>query len=165
MENSGCKWLKFMLSYICKKETGMYGGTYFHQIDDKGRLRIPSKLKATLGEKPTIMQGSDGCLIVLSEEESNRLAEKLRQVPMSDTKAQQSLRRITSSMYFVEEDKQGRFVLPQHLRKYANIEKNVVFIGVANRVELWGEEHWNEYLKQEDMSSNDIFGGLLEYGV
>jgi len=143
----------------------MYGGTYYHQIDDKGRLRIPSKLKMMLGERPTIMQGSDGCLIVLSEEESNRLAEKLRQVPMSDTKAQQSLRRITASMFFVEEDKQGRFVLPQHLRNYAAIEKNVVFIGVANRVELWSEEKWNNYSEQSNLDSNNLFSGLTEYGV
>lgn len=143
----------------------MYGGTYFHQIDDKGRLRIPSKLKIALGERPTIMQGSDGCLIVLSEEESNRLAEKLRQVPMSDAKAQQSLRRITASMFFVEEDKQGRFVLPQHLRNYAKVEKNVVFIGVANRVELWSEESWNNYVEQGDNSSESLFDGLSQYGV
>lgn len=140
----------------------MYGGTFYHQIDDKGRLRIPSKLKLMLGERPTIMQGSDGCLIVLSEEESNRLAEKLRQIPLSDTSAQRSLRRITASMYFVEEDKQGRFLLPQHLRNYAGIIKNVVFIGVANRVELWSEEKWTSY---SDTDDNDLFKGLLDYGV
>lgn len=143
----------------------MYGGTYFHQMDDKGRLRIPSKLKILLGERPTIMQGSDGCLVVLSEEESDRLAEKLRQIPMSDRNAQQSLRRITSSMYFVEEDKQGRFILPQHLRAYSKIDKKVVFIGVANRVELWSEEIWNEYIERGNLDSDNLFEGLSHYGV
>lgn len=143
----------------------MYGGTYNHQLDDKGRLRIPSKLKISLGERPTIMQGSDGCLIVMSEEESAILAEKLRQIPMSDAKAQQSLRRITASMFFVEEDKQGRFILPLHLRNYAKIEKNVVFIGVANRVELWSEESWNSYNEQGKLDSESLFQGLSGYGV
>lgn len=140
----------------------MYGGTFHHQIDDKGRLRLPSKLKASLGEKPMIMQGSDGCLVVLSENESNLLAEKLRKIPMSDVKAQASLRKITASMYFVEEDKQGRFKLPQHLRDYAKISKNVVYIGVANRLELWSEEEWVKYNSQDD---GDLFASLSDYGV
>ena len=139
-------------------------GEYYHQLDEKNRLRIPAKLRNQLGSGYIIMKGSSNSLFVYSSDEmENLMNEKLKSVPLSDIKAQKSIRMLFSSAFVVEEDAQGRFILPQNLREFAGIKKNVVSIGVGNRIELWDEDKWKEYNDNEDFDT--ILGDLSQYGV
>ena len=142
----------------------MFLGEYYHQLDEKNRLRIPAKLRNGLGNNYIIMKGSNSCLFVYSSSEMQALMnEKLKSVPLSDVVAQKSIRMLFSSGFEVEEDNQGRFTLPQNLKEFACIKKNVVSVGVGNRIELWAEENWKEYNNGSDFDA--ILGDLSKYGV
>lgn len=124
----------------------MYFGEYRHQIDEKGRIRIPPKLKAQLGENPFITRGSNNCLIVLPKNEATRIFdEKFRSLDVLDPVHSKSVRIMASGGFEAEEDKAGRILLPQHLIRHAGLIKNIVTIGAYNRVEIWSEENWNAY--------------------
>lgn len=143
----------------------MLFGEFHHQLDEKNRMRLPAKLKAKLGSGYVITKGSNGCLFVFSKEEIEKtIYEKLKSLPISDIKAQKSVRSLFSSGYEVEEDNQGRFLLPTYLKDFALISKNVVTIGVGNRVEIWDEDRWNEYNGCGE-GFDEILAGLSQYGI
>lgn len=124
----------------------MFFGEYRHQIDEKGRLRIPAKLKEQLGEHPFITRGANNCLLVLAEEEASKLFEnKFGNADIVDSVNSKGLRLMASSGFPAVEDNQGRILLPQNLLKHSGIKKNVVTIGAYNRVEIWSEENWEIY--------------------
>jgi MraZ protein len=139
-------------------------GEFFHQIDAKGRVRVPGKLKSALGENAMITKGTNGCLFLFSSEElQTTVYEKLINVPMSDVEAARPLRIIFSSAQELEEDNQGRTMLPKNLREYAGISKDVVFIGVGNRAEIWNREAYDKYMNGADFDK--ALGTLKDYGV
>lgn len=140
----------------------MFLGTHEQKIDAKNRLRIPAKFRTELGEKFVVTKGTNGCLFVFNPEKQNLFA-KLQNVPVSDVAAQKSVRLIFSSACEVENDEQGRFLLPQKLKEFAGIQKDVVINGVGTWIEIWDETHWNEYNSCEEYDS--IFGELLKFGV
>ena len=124
----------------------MFFGEYRHQIDEKGRIRIPPKLKDMLGENPFITCGANNCLIVLPKQDADRIFdERFRSLDVLDPVNSKSVRIMASRGFIAEEDKAGRVLLPQNLIQHAGILKNVVTIGAYNRVEIWSEENWNEY--------------------
>ena len=119
-----------------------YFGEYRVALDDKGRMRIPNKIKSQLGNgSVTICAGTDGALFLMTEEEfTGRIAELAEETPFADFGKQNALRMFSSTVFSPEEDAQGRFVLPSKLREYAKINKKVVFLGAMTRVEIWSEE-------------------------
>ena len=124
----------------------MFFGEYRHQIDEKGRIRIPPKLKAALGENPFITCGANNCLIVLPKEQAEKIFyERFRSLDPLDPVGGKSVRLMAARGFSAEEDKTGRILLPQHLIRHAGIGKNVVTIGAYNRVEIWSEENWDAY--------------------
>ena len=143
----------------------MYGGIYNHQMDEKGRLRIPSKIKVALGEKPVIIRGTSACLFILSAEDMKSFEQHIKTIPYGDSKAQYKIRQLASTMYEIEEDNQGRFLLPQNLRAVAGVDKKVVFVGAFNRLELWSEEAWNDYNDKGGDEIENFFGDLMQYGL
>jgi len=144
-------------------------GEYNHQIDEKGRVRIPARLKAALGENFMVTKGTAGCLFLFSDKEwKTSLAGKLANVPMSDLEVQRPLRLFFSSASELEEDNQGRYLMPRTLREFANIKKDIVFIGVGNRAEIWAREQYDAYLRGEKRELPDFdrtIAGLQKYGV
>ncbi len=124
----------------------MFFGEYRHQIDEKGRIRIPPKLKDMLGDHPFITCGANNCLIVLPKADADRIFdERFRSLDVLDPDSSKSVRIMASRGFIAEEDKAGRILLPQNLIRHAKIGKNVVTIGAYNRVEIWSEENWNAY--------------------
>lgn len=121
-----------------------------HQVDDKGRVRIPVKFKDALGPNPFISVGYNGCLNIFPKDEAEKiLDEKFGDVSgFTDDPRLDAMRKIFSRGDFVEEDKQGRIALPQYLLDYGKITKNVISIGMRNHIELWAEEVWEEYDKR-----------------
>ena len=121
-------------------------GSYHHQLDQKNRFRIPTKFKAFLGENLVVTKGSNKSLYLMTTEAMERnVFDKMANVSMFDEELQKSFRLLLSSAHEVEFDSQGRALLPASLKSYANITKNIVFVGVGSRVEIWAEEEWLAY--------------------
>lgn len=143
----------------------MFFGRYFHSMDQKGRMRLPSKLRQDLGDKIHIMQGTPKCLFVFSDEQFNEFASKLMEVSLFDEKKQKPVRQLLSSGVVIEEDSQGRFLLPQYLRNFAKLEKDIVFVGVGKRIELWSQEAWDEVNSMSEEEYSEALSILADMGL
>lgn len=115
----------------------MFMGEYNHIIDAKGRLIVPAKFREILGDNFVVTKGLDGCLFVYSDKEWQAFEEKLKTLPLTNKNARQFTRFFLAGAAQVEVDKQGRILLPQVLREFAGLEKEVVLVGVASRIEIW----------------------------
>ena len=114
----------------------MFMGEYNHTIDAKGRLIIPSKFREILGDAFVVTKGLDGCLFVYDNEEWKRFEEKLRSLPITNKEARQFVRFFLAGATEAEVDKQGRILIPNVLREFAEITKDVVLVGVGSRIEI-----------------------------
>lgn len=117
-------------------------GEYAHSLDSKGRVNFPAKLRESLGSRFFITKGLDGCLFVYSEEEWKALENKIRALPMS--KGRQLQRFFFAGAAEAEPDKQGRVLIPNSLREYAGLEKDIMFVGTLVRAEIWDKEKWEQ---------------------
>ena len=125
----------------------MFFGEYKQLLDEKCRMRISAKLKRGLEKDYVITKGTNGCLFVFNKSYfETEFLEKLSKVPTFNASAQKPVRALLSSTYEVEEDSQGRFVLPTNLKEFAQISKNIVLVGSGHRIEIWSEEKWNDYM-------------------
>lgn len=140
-------------------------GEYKHNLDLKNRLTIPVKIRIELGEKPVLTRGLDGCLFIYPNRDWQLFAEKLNTLPISRKKARDFKRFMLSSASEIEIDNMGRALIPDVLKKYAKLDKSVIIIGVSDRVELWSEKIWNEYIADSEKMSGDIAEGLSEFGI
>lgn len=143
----------------------MFLGTYEHVIDDKNRLRIPPKFRKEMQEGMVVSKGNDGCLFLLPKNQFEVVLNKTANVPMFDSSAQLPLRALFSSACEVEEDAQGRFLLPTNLKLFAGISKEIVFVGVGFRVEIWAKEKWENYSKNAGNNFDNMLEGLKNYGI
>ena len=126
----------------------MLFGEYDHQVDAKNRIRIPSKLKSELGSGYVFMKGASKCISVYPASKVDELIGTFSNLNMFDTVAQESLAEFMASFSPGDEDGQGRVVLPEKLRIYAGIEKEVVSIGMVNHIDIYSKEE-RERLKNE----------------
>ena len=123
----------------------MFIGEYQHSLDSKNRIIVPAKLREGLGNKIVITKGLDGCLYAYPLEEWKILEDKLKTLPLTNKDARTFVRFFFSGACEVELDKQFRGLIPQNLKEYAKIEKDIVSIGVLSRVEIWSKEMWENY--------------------
>ncbi|MGX7203883.1 division/cell wall cluster transcriptional repressor MraZ [Enterococcus pingfangensis] len=142
----------------------MFMGEYQHNIDAKGRLIVPSKLREQLGEKFVVTRGMDGCLFGYPLNEWNQLETKLNEMPLAKKDARAFVRFFYSAATECEIDKQGRINIPVSLRNHASLEKECVIIGVANRIEVWDQTRWNEFTKETEASFDDIAETMVDFG-
>lgn len=140
----------------------MFMGEYSHTIDTKGRLIVPAKFRENLGDSFMVSKGMDGCLFVYSMEEWSRFEEKLADLPMTSHESRKFMRFFLAGAAEVEVDKQGRILIPQTLRSHAELEKDVVLVGVARRIEIWSKQRW-ESADYADM--DEIAEKLEELGL
>ena len=138
-------------------------GEYEHSLDAKGRLIMPVKLRQDMGEKFIITKGLDGCLFAFSQEEWLNFETKLKALPLSDRNARNFVRFFLSGATECEIDKQGRFLIPNNLRNAANLEKEVVIIGVGTRLEIWNKNIWEKC--DEDISADEIAENMANLGI
>ena len=136
-------------------------GQYAHNIDAKGRLFIPAKLREELGQTFHVTIGLDHCLSIYSNESWDAFMDKLRDLPYSKAKA---LRVLSANAVDCEPDAQGRILIPNHLRQRAKLEKEVVVAGIFNRVEIWNAQRWAE-LEEEAFSSGSLEQAMEEMGL
>ena len=121
----------------------MFMGEYNHTIDAKGRLIIPSKFRELLGEEFVLTKGLDGCLSIYPMDEWEAFETKLRALPLTNKNARTFSRFFVAGATTCELDKQGRILVPQTLREFAGLDKDVVLTGNLNRIEVWSKEKWN----------------------
>lgn len=143
----------------------MFMGEYQHTVDPKGRLFMPARFRETLGERFVATKGLDGCLFVYPPEEWKRLEEKLKALPFTKADARSFQRFFFSGATECEVDKQGRILIPGHLREYAALEKEVVVIGVSTRVEIWSQERWREYNEKTAANYEEVAEKLVDFDL
>jgi len=143
----------------------MFIGEYNHSLDTKGRVALPSKFRKELKGGAVVTKGLDNCLVVYSKAEWKELATKLASLPISQSNTRAFSRLMLAGAMDVELDKQGRIVLPEYLRKYAELGKKVIIAGLFNRLEIWEEAKWEKYRSDMEASSNEIAEQLGELGV
>jgi len=143
----------------------MFIGEYTYSIDEKKRLAIPSKFRAELGKKAVLTRGLDNCLVLYPLKEWQRLAKKLESLPSSKVDARSFVRLMLAGAVDVELDKMGRILIPDFLKKYANLKKTVAILGLSNRIEIWDEKKWKEYKEKTEKEVGDTASRLEELGI
>ncbi|MCE5286846.1 MAG: division/cell wall cluster transcriptional repressor MraZ [Pelosinus sp.] len=143
----------------------MFMGEYLHTIDNKGRLIFPAKFRELLGEGFVATKGLDNCLFVYCKDEWAILENKLKQLPLAKAEARAFVRFFFSGAAELECDKQGRVLLPNNLREYAKLDKDVVVLGVSNRIEIWNKKAWDSYNEQIGPSVTNIAENLVDLGI
>lgn len=137
-------------------------GEYHHNIDDKGRLTIPSKFREEIGEKFIVTRGLDNCLFVYSLVEWEKIVSKLKTLPFTKKDARTFTRFFLSGATLCEFDRQGRINLANSLISYAGIQKECAIIGVNDRLEIWELDKFNNLMEENTDSLSDIAENLFE---
>ena len=137
----------------------MLTGEYQHSMDPKGRVTVPSRFREELGERFYVMIGTDGCLNLLSEEQIQIATEKIKALPPQQAKL--LLLKTFGQAAEVEPDKQGRILIPEQLRNYAGLTKDVTLVGESTRAELWDTGRWKAYNDAQDPADIEELMNLL----
>lgn len=133
----------------------MFSGASSHVLDAKGRAVLPAKFRYRLGERFMLTRGMGGCLWVFPEEEWRALEEKLASLPLTGRNGLALQRFFLGSAVECEVDGQGRVSIPAFLREVAQIEKEMVVVGIGRRIEIWARAVWEAY-NAEDLSDDRI---------
>ncbi|MGI6297049.1 MAG: division/cell wall cluster transcriptional repressor MraZ [Minisyncoccales bacterium] len=140
-------------------------GEYKYNLDDKKRLTMPSKFRTILGKKAIVTKGIDGCLFMYSEKAWKELAEKIAKLPFSQSNARSFSRIMLAGAMDVLIDSNGRILIPDYLKEYAGLDKKVVVAGLYSRIEVWDEDKWDKYNKENTDRIDDVAEGLKEFEI
>jgi MraZ protein len=140
----------------------MFMGEYNHTIDAKGRLIVPTKFREQLGEAFVITKGNDGCLAIYTNEAWETFLGKIQTLP-ANNHIRTYVRNIVGSSLEVVTDKQGRILVPGNLREHAGLDKDVVLVGVIDKIEVWDKERWQAQTNISNM--DDIAEEMAELGL
>ena len=138
MKISGEKWV-----------IAMFMGEYHQKIDEKGRLTIPAKLRNELGDNFIVTRGLDGCLFIYKKETWEKIINNYQTLP-NIKEARNFMRFFMSGATNLEFDKQGRINISSPLIKYAELTKETVIIGVGDRLEIWSNDKWNNFINENE---------------
>ena len=136
-------------------------GTYTPKIDAKGRMALPAKFRSQLGQGLVMARGQERGVYLLPFDEFRRIASQIQRVSVGNKAAREYLRVFLSGAVDQQPDKQGRVLVPQMLRDYANLGSDVVVIGVGTRAELWNKDTWESYLAEKEEGYSDIADDVL----
>lgn len=134
----------------------MFIGEFHHTLDDKGRLAVPVKFRVQLAEGAVVTRGLDRSLFLYPKKEWNTLAAKIAALPLGQADTRAFARLMLAGAMDVEVDKSGRVTVPEYLRTYAGLAKNVVVTGMYDRLEIWDQTAWETYSASTQKESNDI---------
>ena len=140
-------------------------GEYRHNLDNKGRMAIPAKFREKLNAGAIITRGIDNCLFVFANAEWEMLAKKLIALPLAQANSRAFVRLMLAGASDVELDSQGRILIPDYLRTYAGLKKEVTVAGLYNRIEIWDEAAWKSYKAKTERASEEIAEKLGELGI
>ena len=148
-----------------KEVRSLFIGEYRHSLDVKGRIIVPAKFRDGLGDKFVLTKGLDGCLFAYSKEEWANFEEKIKSLPLTNKDARAFVRFFFAGAVECEIDKQGRTLIPPMLRAYAGLSKDIVIIGVSNRVEIWSQDKWDSYSEAEDLEADELAEKMAMLGI
>lgn len=134
----------------------MFIGEFHHTLDDKGRLAIPVKFRASIEHGAVVTRGLDRSLFLYPKSEWELLATKLAALPLGQADTRAFARLMLAGAMEIDVDKSGRIMIPEYLRTYASLQKAVVLTGLYDRVEIWDEELWRAYAAATERESNAI---------
>ena len=143
----------------------MFIGEFQHNIDQKGRMAVPVKFRSQLGTGAIVTRGLDHCLFIYTENERQKLAEKLMALPLTQSNSRAFVRLMMAGAVQVSLDSQGRILLPDYLKEYAGLGKEVVVAGLYSRIEIWDKEKWRQYKAKTEADSNEIAEKLTDLGI
>ena len=141
----------------------MFMGTTYNSIDDKNRLIVPSRLRSELGNRCVMTKGLDTCLNIYTMSNWEKQMEKISRMPESDPKVRAFIRHFCGNAVECELDKQGRIVIPQELKTYAEIDRDLVTMGAMSKIEVWSREVWDSPDNESKMENEDFARALAEY--
>lgn len=145
----------------------MFLGEHQHRLDEKHRLIVPAKFRDLLGETFIMTRGLDACLFVYPLIAWHALVQQLKKLPMMNADARAFTRYFFAGAVECALDKQGRIVIPDHLRSHARLDKSCLLIGVSERVEIWDQDGWATYQATSapafEQLAEQLIGG--SYGV
>ncbi|MEW6088234.1 MAG: division/cell wall cluster transcriptional repressor MraZ [bacterium] len=143
----------------------MFTGEYHFTLDEKGRLSIPAKMRQKRKGIFTVTRGLEKCLFVFTPDEWKKWEKKISATPTTQKDARSFVRFLLSGATECEVNEQGRINLPVTLRQYAGINRDVVVIGVGNRIEIWSKENWEKYLSESEKIFEDAAEKLVDLGI
>ena len=143
----------------------MFIGEYQHTLDPKNRVIMPSKFREKLGDSFVMTKGLDNCLFIYSSAEWSIVEDKLKSLPMTNKDARAFVRFFFAGACECELDKQGRILMPNNLKDYAKIDKELVIIGVSTRIEIWSREEWNKFNSDANISYEDVTEKMSQLGI
>jgi MraZ protein len=143
----------------------MFLGEHQHTLDAKGRLSLPAKWRLKMDEKLVVAKGLENCLYVSSVEEYERFLTQLTEQGDFDPRFRKVRRFFTSGAVEVPIDSAGRVIIPQTLREYARLDRDVAVIGNGDRIELWDASMWSEYNGETEARIEDVTSELAELGI
>ncbi len=124
----------------------MFTGLYYHRLEAKGRLAIPTSFREELASGGVITWGLDGCLFLFPSSYWQKFSEKLASLPLTNQTARNLTRLLVQSAVNLDLDGQGRTLIPEYLRKQANLKKQVVVAGSLTRIEIWDQDDYHKHL-------------------
>lgn len=131
-------------------------GTHAPKLDEKNRVILPAKFRDELSAGLVLTKGQDRCLYVFSAKEFEAIHENIRQAPITSKQARDYLRVFLAGASDEIPDKQGRVTIPQALKQYAGLAKDLVVVGVGSRAEIWDANAWNDYLASQENNFSEI---------
>lgn len=143
----------------------MFLGEFRHSIDKKARVILPAKFRDALKDGVVVTRGLDNCLWIFSKTEWMQVEDGIRKLSLTKNNARKFTRFLLSGASEEELDRQGRISLPQQLREHAGLERDIVIIGVSDRLEIWSKENWDKYAKEAEESFADVAEELTEFGI
>lgn len=143
----------------------MFLGSHFPRLDDKGRLILPARFREQLESGVVVTRGQERCLYLFPTEEFTRLADQLRQAPVTSKQARDYLRVFLSGASDEDLDRQGRITIPPILRTYAGLDRDCAVIGAGQRMEIWSAPVWESYLAEQEQifaeQAEEVVPGLF----
>ncbi|MDO8512043.1 MAG: division/cell wall cluster transcriptional repressor MraZ [bacterium] len=152
----GKKWGKVGKTVDNFSKAKMFIGEYHHSIDEKGRLALPTKFRKELAQGIVVTRGLDHCLFVYTQAMWEKMAGRIGNLPMNQKNNRAFARLMLAGAMDSKIDGQGRVVLPDYLRTFGGLTKNVVVAGVQDRLEIWDEAEWARYTKDAEQHSEEI---------
>lgn len=140
-------------------------GEYRHTLDEKKRVSLPKAFRASLGKRVVMTRGLDNCLFVYSRAGWEKVAEKLQSLSIVNEDTRGFNRFMLSGAAEVDVDDAGRILVPDHQKEYAELKKDVAFIGVSDHVEIWDMARWKNYKARIEKGAGELARKLGEIGA
>ncbi len=134
----------------------LFLGEFEHSIDDKSRLAVPARFRAALEDGLVITRGLDRCLVIYDSDSWRIMAERVRTLNAWQADARRMQRHFFSGAVPAQPDKFGRIVIPQFLRAYAQLDTEIIVVGLADRIEVWSKTEWERERAQAERDSAEL---------